>query len=192
MPPKQVCCGALFQHAGEPATAQKLNAQNQAAFGAQPFEAILTIASGCGAHIKEHGALPAPIVDISSFLKQHSWPESIALEPLPQTVAVHAPCSLQTADAVYPLLNRIPEIELIPLADNALCCGAGGINLITEPEMADALLTPKLASLQRCRATILLTSNTSCALHFAAGIRSTGLEIEVLHPIQLLERQLRP
>ena len=192
VPPRQGCCGALFQHAGEPATAQKLNTQNQAAFDDQPFEAILTIASGCGAHIKEYGALPAPIVDISGFLNQHPWPESIALKPLPQTVAVHDPCSLQTADAVYPLLNRIPEIELISLADNALCCGAGGINLITEPQMADALLTPKLASLQHCQATILLTSNTSCALHFAAGIRRAGLEIEVLHPVQLLERQLRP
>ncbi len=193
VPAGQACCGALFQHAGAPAMAQKLKIQNQAAFGgSQPLEAILTIASGCGAHLKEYGALPAPILDISSFLNQYPWPEQVVLKPLPQPVAVHDACSLRAAGAVYQLLNQIPEIELIPLAGNALCCGAGGINLITEPQMADALLRPKLTSLRCCQATILLTSNTGCALHFAAGIRRAGLDIEVLHPIQLLERQLRP
>lgn len=190
VPSKQACCGALFQHAGEPVTAQKLKALNQAAFGNQPLEAILTIASGCGAHIREYGEPPAPTFDISDFLNRLNWPEAITLKPLPQRVAVHDACSLRTADAIYQLLNRIPGIELIPLAGNTLCCGAGGTNLITEPEMADALLAPKITSLQTCQATILLTSNTGCGLHFAAGIQKVGLNIEVLHPIQLLERQL--
>ena len=190
IPPKQTCCGALHQHAGDPAIAQELKTENQAAFGGQPLEAILTIASGCGAHIKEYGNLSTSTYDISDFLNQQPWPKQIKLRPLPQPVAVHDACSLRTADSVYQLLSRIPEIELIPLAENTLCCGAGGINLVTEPQMADALLAPKLESLQASKATILLTSNTSCALHFAAGIRKAGLNIEVLHPVQLLERQL--
>ncbi len=192
VPPGQGCCGALFQHAGEPVRAQGLNRRNREAFGAQPLEAILTVASGCGAHMREEGALPAPVLDIGSFLNRHPWPASAALAPLPQPIALHLPCSLSSADAIRRLLGRIPGIELIPLPDNHLCCGAGGINLITEPQTADALLAPKLASLQRSRARILLTANTGCALHFAAGIRQAGLDIEVLHPVQLLERQLRP
>ncbi len=190
VPPKQVCCGALFQHAGEPVTAQKLKAQNQAAFGNPPIEAILTIASGCNAHIREHGELAAPVFDISDFLNRLSWPEAVTFKPLPQQVAVHNACSLRTVDAIYPLLSQIPDITLTPLAGNTICCGAGGTNLITEPEMADALLAPKLTNLKTCQATILLTSNTSCRLHFAAGIRKAGVDIEVLHPVQLLERQL--
>jgi len=190
VPPNQACCGAIYQHAGEPAAAQKLKAQNQTAFGGQPLEAVLTIASGCGVHIKECVDLPAPIFDVSNFLNQHAWPDVVALKPLLQRVVVHDPCSQRTAGSIYQLLDRIPNIELIPLAGNNLCCGAGGINLLTEPQMADALLAPKLASLRDCQATILLTSNTSCALHFSAGIRKAGLNIEVLHPIQLLERQL--
>ena len=190
VPPKQACCGALFQHAGAPAIAQKLKAQNQAAFGNQPLKAILTIASGCGAHMQEYGELSTPTLDISDFLNQLNWPEAIRLKPLHQRVAVHDACSLRTADTVYKLLDQIPNIELISLTDNTLCCGAGGINLITESEMADALLAPKITGLQASQATILLTSNTSCGLHFAAGIRRAGLDIEVLHPIQLLERQL--
>jgi len=190
IPPKQACCGALHQHAGDPATADKLRTQNQTAFDDQSLEAILTIASGCCAYIKEYGHFSTPTFDISAFLNQQTWPEQVKLKPLPQQVIVHDPCSLQTANAVYQLLKRIPNIELISLAGNSLCCGAGGINLVTEPQMADALLAPKLTSLQESQATILLTSNTSCALHFTAGIRRAGLNIEVLHPVQLLERQL--
>ena len=193
VPPKQICCGALPQHAGDPVTAGKFKAQNQAVFGDQSLAAVLTIASGCGAHIKEYGGLSIPAFDVSDFLNQQPWPAQVKLKPLPQSVIVHDSCSLRTANSVYQLLGRIPDIELIPLADNDRCCGAGGINLTTEPQMADALLAPKLANLQASKATkaaILLTSNTSCALHFAAGIRKAGLDIEVLHPIQLLERQL--
>ncbi len=190
IPPKQSCCGALYQHAGDPVAADKFQAQNKMAFGDLPVAAILTIASGCGAHIKEYENFPVASYDVSDFLNQQPWPAQVRLKPLPQQVIVHDACSLRTADTVYQLLGQIPEVELTSLPENSLCCGAGGINLVTEPQMADALLAAKLARLQTSKATILLTSNTSCALHFAAGIRKAGLNIEVLHPIQLLERQL--
>lgn len=194
LPSNQVCCGALHLHAGEPVAAQKLASQNQEAFGNRSMEAILTVASGCGAHIEENADLSAPVLDISAYLNGLPWPDEIALKPLPQKVAVHSACSLRnrvgTADAIYRLLGKIPDIELVSLPSDSVCCGAGGANLLTEPQMADALLAPKLTYLQKCCPDILLTSNTGCALHFAAGIRNSGLDIEVLHPIQLLERQV--
>ena len=194
VPSNQVCCGALHLHAGEPVTAQKLAGKNRAAFEDHPMEAILTVASGCGAHIKEDNGLSVPTLDISAYLNGLTWPDAIVLKPLPQRVAVHDACSLRnrlgTSDAIYRLLGRIPGIELVSLPGNSVCCGAGGTNLLTEPQMADALLAPKLAYLQECLPDILLTSNTGCALHFAAGIRNSGLDIEVLHPVQLLERQV--
>jgi len=190
VPPKQGCCGALYQHAGDPAAAHKFQAQNKVAFSGQSVTAVLIIASGCGAHIKEYGDLSVATYDMSDFLNQQPWPAQVKLRPLPQPVMVHDACSLRTAGAIYQLLRQIPDIELIPLPENSLCCGAGGINLVTEPQIADALLASKLTALRASKATILLSSNTSCALHFAAGIRKAGLDIEVLHPIQLLERQL--
>ncbi len=190
VPPKQGCCGALYQHAGDPISAHEFQAQNRTAFAGQSVTAVLTIASGCGAHLKEYGDLSVAIYDVSDFLNRQPWPLQVKLKSLPQPVMVHDACSLRTADAVYPLLRQIPDITLIPLPENTLCCGAGGINLVTEPQIADALLAPKLTALRASKATILLSSNTSCALHFAAGIRKAGLNIEVLHPIQLLERQL--
>ncbi|HEC17175.1 MAG TPA: (Fe-S)-binding protein, partial [Sedimenticola sp.] len=194
VPADQACCGALHLHGGEPHAARALAGQNRKAFGHRPVEAIVSIASGCGGHLREHAGLSAPVLDISAYLGELAWPEEVGLKPLPRRVAVHDPCSLRnllgTADAVYRLLGEIPGIELIPLPGNSLCCGAGGTNLLTQPQMADALLAPKLDSLRECRPDIVLTSNTGCALHFAAGIRNAGLDIEVLHPVQLLERQI--
>lgn len=194
VPRTQGCCGALHLHAGEPETAHRLIRQNQDAFGEQSLEAIVSIASGCGAQLSEHGQLGVPILDISTYLNGLSWPEQNSLRPLPKRAAIHDPCSLRntlgTAEAPYQLLKHIPELEVVALPGNAICCGAGGINLLTQPDMADGLRAGKLDALKACQAEILLTSNTSCALHLAAGIRAAGLDIEVLHPIELLERQI--
>ena len=47
------------------------------------------------------------------------------------------------------------------------------------------------AALAALRPQILVTTNTGCALHLTAGTEEAGLGIEVLHPVELLARQLR-
>ena len=36
----------------------------------------------------------------------------------------------------------------------------------------------------------LLSSNIGCALHLAEGAKKAGVQLEVLHPVELLARQL--
>ncbi|HHH47423.1 MAG TPA: (Fe-S)-binding protein, partial [Gammaproteobacteria bacterium] len=45
-------------------------------------------------------------------------------------------------------------------------------------------------ALHDARAEILVTSNIGCALHLQAGLRERGRDIEVLHPLTLLARQV--
>ena len=209
VPSDQVCCGALHLHNGAPDQARRLAARNLAAFGSLDADAVVSVASGCGAQLREydrlmHGCAPEPdavarfslsVQDISQFLAGLAWPPEIELEPLPVRVAVHDPCSLthvmRRPRDPYALLGRIPGIELTPLPDNARCCGAAGSYLLTQPGMAQALLEDKIAHLRALAPAVLVTSNISCALHLAAGIRQAGLAIEVLHPVVLLERQLK-
>jgi Fe-S oxidoreductase len=56
--------------------------------------------------------------------------------------------------------------------------------------MSASLLAPKIEHLRQLGATQLVTTNTGCALHLAAGAREAGMELEVLHPVELIERQL--
>jgi len=202
IPQNQTCCGALHREAGQPEQAQVLARRNLAAFRAAGVDAVITIASGCGAALADSGKHDDTgterrlrILDIHQFLADVALPESITLAPLPVTIAVQDPCSLRNAlraeQAVYELLGRIPDARIVPLAENHLCCGGAGAYPLRQPAMADLLLADKLAHLQQLQPAVLATANLGCALHLGAGMRAQGLNIEVTHPLVLFERQLR-
>src|SRR3569623_30331 len=192
VPPAQTCCGALHQHQGDDTTARQFARRNQAAFARPDLLAILTVASGCGATLIDHD-LGAPVQDISDFIAA-SWPAALRLAPLVQRVAVHDPCTLphvmHLGRTPYTLLAHFPGIELVPLPDNRRCCGGAGSYMLTQPAMADALRAEKVAAVRALSADILVTSNTGCALHLRAGLAANGVDITVMHPVQLLARQL--
>ena len=200
IPRRQTCCGALHLHQGDRDIAHHLAECNAAAFNALRVDAVVNTASGCGATLAEYPrndfpCLEAPVRDINAFLADVPWPKEIGLAPLAKRVAIHDPCSLShvlhQAKAPYQLLARIPEIEILALPDNQRCCGAAGSYMLTQPETADRLRDDKIAALQALEADILVTSNPGCALHLRAGIRAAGLDIEVMHPVMLMARQLR-
>jgi glycolate oxidase iron-sulfur subunit len=183
---------------GETHEAERLAEINRRAFAQAGVEAVVTVASGCGSHLAEYGErgprMPCEVQDVSTYLAGLPQLSRLRLRPLNKRVAVHTPCSLKNilgaADGPLQLLRHIPGIDLFPLPENGLCCGAAGRYLLSQPEIADALREDKLAALEKSRPEILVTSNTGCALHLAAGIREAGLQIEVRHPVELLARQL--
>jgi glycolate oxidase iron-sulfur subunit len=198
IPPKQRCCGAMHFYEGDKEKAQRLAEANQRAFSGIEADAIITTASGCGAHLAEYGnhgnMLPMPVLDISSYLLQLPQLNQLRLRPLKQRVAVHTPCSLKNVlkggDAPFRLLEMIPQLELFPLPDNGLCCGGAGLQLLSQPETAAELRVDKLQAVRDCRPDILVTSNTGCSLHLGAGVHKEELSVEVLHPVELLARQI--
>jgi len=203
VPQNQTCCGALQREAGQTEQAQLLAQQNRAAFRASGVDAVITIASGCGAVLADSDISEdtgtenhVRVLDIHQFLADVALPESMTLAPLPLTIAVQDPCSLRNAlraeQTVYALLTRIPAARILPLAENHLCCGGAGAYPLLQPAMADLLRADKLAHLQKLQPAILATANLGCALHLSAGLRAQGLDIEVAHPVVLFERQLRP
>ena len=200
VPQNQTCCGALQREAGQPGQAQVLARQNRAAFHAADVDTVITVASGCGvvladSDINEDTERRIRILDIHQFLADVALPDSMTLAPLPLTIAVQDPCSLRNGlraeQAVYALLGRIPAARILPLAENHLCCGGAGAYPLRQPAMADLLRADKLAHLQQLQPALLATANLGCALHLSAGLRAQGLDIEVLHPLALFERQFR-
>lgn len=191
VPAAQTCCGALHRHAGDLDNAERLSQENSRAFAIDDLDAVITVASGCGAHLREHTRLP--VRDVSDFLHE-AWPETLQPAPLAKRAVVQDPCTLRnalhSAEAPYALLRRIPGLQLAPLAGNKMCCGGAGDYMLRQPAMADALRAPKIEALSEAGADLLLTSNIGCALHLRAGIVQAGLTVEVLHPVTLLARQL--
>ena len=115
-------------------------------------------------------------------------------------MAVHEPCSQRNVPKpelgneriwnrhqhVYELLEKIPGITAIPLPDNQICCGAGGVHMLTHPEIAEPLRNTKLADFEQSQADVLVSTNIGCALHLNAGPALN----KVVHPVVLLAELL--
>ncbi|MGZ8159335.1 MAG: (Fe-S)-binding protein [Methylobacter sp.] len=135
VPEQQNCCGAIHRHNGQPAGS--LINRNIEAFNALDVEAVVFTASGCGSMLKEYTSpgndqaekFCIRLHDIHEFLISQ-WPDDLQLKPADWKVTVQEPCRqrnvLKNQQAVYSLLEKIPGITAVPLADNHLCCGAGG------------------------------------------------------------------
>lgn len=196
VPSSQTCCGALHQHSGELKQAAALAKQNKAAFAALNVSAIINTASGCGVQLLESEVADdhSRITDISKFLIEAEGWEGVKIAPLPQKILVHDPCSLRNVlhDQVYPyqLIARIPSAQVVSLAGNDQCCGAAGTYFMDQPEIANMLLNDKMSALVAGDARYLVTSNIGCSMHIANGLYEQKINIEVLHPVTLLARQM--
>jgi glycolate oxidase iron-sulfur subunit len=62
--------------------------------------------------------------------------------------------------------------------------------MLTQPVFAESLRAKKINALRGIQPDILVTSNIGCSLYLAAGVREAGFPIEILHPVQLLARQI--
>jgi glycolate oxidase iron-sulfur subunit len=211
VPRNQACCGAIHQHSGALKQAAELAQQNKSVFGGLTTNIVINTASGCGVQLLESGVglhhklslesnnvenvqVLSSITDISQFLVAAEGWENVKILPLPQRVLVHDPCTLRNVlrDQTYPyeLISRIPEVQVVPLTGNDQCCGAAGTYFIDQPDIADRLLDDKVSAIIDGEAKYLVTSNIGCSMHITYGLSEKKINIEVLHPVTLLARQM--
>lgn len=187
LPENQTCCGALALHEGDEKTAQNLAMQNQSAFADKNFQAIITIASGCGSTLKDYAQ---NVVDISHFLSQFEF----NLRPLAADIVLHSPCTLKnvlkTDKSVLDLLKQIPQINILSLPETTQCCGSAGTYSLRHEKMAQTLLNELLETALEQPTNYLVSSNIGCALHISAGLHERGENLQVVHPIVLIAKQL--
>jgi glycolate oxidase iron-sulfur subunit len=209
LPKADVCCGALAAHFGQGATARSAAARTIAAFESLgPLEAIVVNSAGCGAAMKEYHrlfehqgdddmaqrarAFAAKVRDVSEFLAERGIREPGGR--LEAKVAYADACHLAHAQGVKQpprdLLAAIPGLVPVALERSDRCCGAAGIYNALHPEESLALLDGKIEELKRSGAAILATANPGCLLQYRAGVARAGLDVEVLHPVELFARAI--
>ena len=90
----------------------------------------------------------------------------------------HDPCHLVHAqrivDAPRKLLGMVMGLEVVPLAESDMCCGAAGTYSMNQPAMAEKLGRRKVANIVATGAEELVTANVGCALQIARHLRETG------------------
>jgi glycolate oxidase iron-sulfur subunit len=194
VPRRQVCCGALQAHNGRLDTARRLARRNATAFAG--LDHVVVNAAGCGAHMKEAGDLvegaSLPVRDLMEFL----FDEGLAAEPSAgagtDRVAYHDACHALRAQGIHAqpreLLRRIPGLDVVEIEHGDRCCGAAGLYNVTEPEMAGRLRREKSEAVAATGAMVIASANPGCTMQIRAGLAELGVEAEVVHPVQLLDR----
>ncbi len=188
VPRTQVCCGALHYHAAHEDPAKALAEQNCAAFlpDSAEVDAIIVNAAGCGAMLKDYGhllhnspqqeratAFARKVKDISEFLVELA---PIAPQhPLNLKATYHDACHLchgqQIRKPPRQLLEMIPGLQLLPLAESEICCGAAGSYNLTQPEMAERLGRRKAQHILATGADAVFSANVGCLIQIGRYLR---------------------
>lgn len=205
IPRHQACCGAIHFHAGNSDPARALANQNVTAFDVDSVDAVIVNVAGCGSMLKDYGhhwtdklttdraTFASKVKDVNEFL------DELGLIPpkgtVSKTATYHDACHLVHAQKVREaprnLLSRIPGLKLVDLAESELCCGAAGTYNLTEPEMARRLGRRKLEHILATGAQLVVTANAGCMLQIAREAKARGEKLEVVHPMDLLDRAYR-
>ena len=206
-PPQQNCCGALHVHAGEAETGRALARHNIDLFEQYNIDFIIINAAGCGSMLKEYGHLlrddptyatraqefSRKVRDISEFLA--SIDLNTQFGKTNHTIAYHDACHLLHGQKIKQqprqLLKALPGITIVDLKESDWCCGSAGIYNLTNQEMAQELLNRKMNNIAATGANIIVTSNPGCMMQIAMGARQRGLDLEVMHPVELLDAAYR-
>jgi glycolate oxidase iron-sulfur subunit len=140
-------------------------------------------------------AFAARVRDVSEILAELGPPPG-ALHPLPLRVAYHDACHLAHAQGIREqprrMLQAIPGLDLVPLAEPDMCCGSAGIHNLTQPAAAAALGRRKAEHVRSAGPDALCAANPGCLLQISAHLPASHTNgIPTFHPVELLDASLR-
>jgi glycolate oxidase iron-sulfur subunit len=164
-------------------------------------KALVVTASGCGAHIQDYGHLLADDPDYADKAKRvvehlrdplqlfaEAPLEQLPVQPRPQRIAVHTPCTLQHALKLNGLLEQVLRrlgYQLCPVQEGHLCCGSAGTYSILQADLSKQLLERKLRALKADHPDLVVTANIGCLLHL-----DSADPMPVMHWLNLVAEDL--
>ncbi len=204
IPKNQGCCGSILSHIGEEGRAITLARNNLTAFGQIDGEvdAIITNAAGCGSGMHEYGLLftgqpeqqaaeefAGKVKDITVFLDELGLVNVPNNQPM-RKVAYHDACHLAHAQGVTSpprnLLKAIPNLTLLELNDDGLCCGSAGTYNLEQPDIATQLGRMKARAIANTGASTVVMGNIGCFTQVEKHLEKMGANIQVMHTVELL------
>ena len=207
-PPHQGCCGALALHAGRLDEARAFARRTIEIFERAGVERIAVNAAGCGSSMKEYGQLLADdpawaeraralsdrVRDVTEIVSELGAPRA-PRHPLALRVAYHDACHLAHAQGVRQpprdLLRSIPGVEILPFAEQEICCGSAGIYNLVEPDTARELGDRKAGHIDAVGPDLITTANPGCMLQMATASARLGRSRPICHPIEILDASIR-
>ncbi len=197
------CCGMPAIGYGDWDALRAFARYNIELFEKLDVDVIVTDCATCGSTLKEYAhyladepqwlaraqAFSAKVQDISEYLA------SIELEKptgrVEGRVTYHDPCHLVRAQdvSVQPrkLLQMIDGLELVEMNEADWCCGSAGTQIITHYETSMGVLDKKMANAAATEPDYIASGCPGCQMQLTVGAKRSGLEAQVVHPVQLLD-----
>lgn len=202
-PPAVACCGMPARALGDLSTVRECARWNAAQFNDPAVDAVIVDCATCGSMLHDYHLLmgddpardpvekfSAQVIDISAFLTQIGWREPPPLKE-PLRVTYHDPCHLGRAQGVKEQPRSILQsvgANLVEMEEADVCCGGAGSYNVTHLDLSLPILERKMANIASTGAPLVATGCPSCQMQLQAGVRRTGTQVEVIHPVVLLAK----
>lgn len=192
-----LCCGNLAVHDGLADEAARQAGALAGRLRASGVRRVLGTASGCQDRARR--ALAEAGIEVQELhvaLAGHPALARLRFAPLPGRIAIHQPCSQRllgpaSHQAVLDLLGRIPGLVPVALPAADRCCGAAGSHFLAQPRQAVALRERVVQDIDAAQPDTVVSTNIGCRLMLARPRQDGRPTIEVVHPVELLARQLQ-
>jgi len=202
--PDFACCGMPAYGYGDVESTLKMAKQNIDLARSLEVDAIITTCATCGSLLKRYPALlsddadysaqansfAAKVRDISEFLVDIGL--NTEMETIKHRVTYHDPCHLGRFQKVTSqprqILQSIPGVEFVEMAEANMCCGAAGSYSLGHYDLSMKVLARKIENVARTNADLLVTCCPGCSMQLAHGIRRNGAEITSVELVELLDQ----
>lgn len=206
VPKETRCCGQPQLANGKMETARRLLAHNVKLFNSYDFDYIVTDCASCSAALTHKNikfilgglkiedqafAFADKVMDLTKFLVEVidiKLPDNPAAEKI--KVTYHDPCHLANAQGIKSqpreLLQRIPGVELVEMAEANRCCGGSGTYSLTHYDLSMKILDRKMDNAMETGADRLVTCCPSCMMQLQYGVKRHNWNCKVMHPVEIL------
>lgn len=204
IPRDQVCCGSLGGHNGDAEYSKRFARKNIDAFEKTGADYFVINSAGCSAFMKRYGKLlfddskyseksarfSMKVKEFSEFIYQTGLKKPEC--KIDKLTVYHEPCHLVHAQEISEgprsIISEICGNYFRELNEATWCCGSAGIYNVLRFSDASKILDRKIDNIKRSGARLVVTGNPGCLAQIDSGIKTEGLDIEVLHPATVLNR----
>jgi L-lactate dehydrogenase complex protein LldE len=206
MPEGQTCCGQPFYNSGFQSQTLAPALQILRTFaGTEGF--IVAPSGSCAGFVRHrypqlfppgspHHALAVETArrtyEITEFIA-HVLGKTDVGAYFPHRVTYHASChtlrDLGLKEEPKHLLQAVAGLELVPLAEEEVCCGFGGIFSMVYPEVSRSMMENKVRRIIASGAEYAAATDPGCLMNIAGGLKKAGSSIQAVHLIDILAAQ---
>jgi L-lactate dehydrogenase complex protein LldE len=202
-PAGQTCCGQPLYNSGFQSEARKL-AHNWLHTFSQSDAPVVSPSGSCVDMVRRHypelfpegtpehaqaAALSARTFEFTEFLVHQLGVTDVGAR-FPHKVTYHASCHYLRGLGLGPeakqLLAGVRDLELLPLAEEDVCCGFGGVFSVVYPEVSRAMVEGKVRNIIASGAEAVVACDAGCLMNVGGGLRKAGSSIQALHIIDVL------